>query len=62
MDAMDAKAVLKGAITDAQERYKALNPLSDEAEENALTYLPGGNTRSCRAVTRARFCISSPSP
>ena len=46
MDAMDATTVLKGAITDAQERFKAANPLSDEAEENALTYLPGGNTRS----------------
>ena len=46
MDAMDAKAVLKGAIADARARYKVANPLSDEAEENALTYLPGGNTRS----------------
>ena len=44
MDAMDAKAVLKGAIADARARYKVANPLSDEAEENALTYLPGGNS------------------
>jgi glutamate-1-semialdehyde 2,1-aminomutase len=43
---MDAKAILKGAIADAQERYRAANPLSDEAEDNALKYLPGGNTRS----------------
>jgi glutamate-1-semialdehyde 2,1-aminomutase len=46
MDAMDAKVVLKGAIADAQERYRAANPLSDKAEEKALKYLPGGNTRS----------------
>ena len=36
MDAMDATAVLKGAITDAQERFKAANPLSDAAEEDAV--------------------------
>ena len=46
MDAMDAKTVLKGAITDAQARYKAANPMSGRAEQDALTYLPGGNTRS----------------
>jgi glutamate-1-semialdehyde 2,1-aminomutase len=37
---------LKLAIEDARKRYAAANPLSDEAEENALQYLPGGNTRS----------------
>ena len=40
---MDA---LKNAIEDARQRYAAANPLSDAAEENALQYLPGGNTRS----------------
>ena len=40
---MDA---LKHAIEDARKRYAAANPLSDDAEENALQYLPGGNTRS----------------
>ena len=40
---MDA---LKLAIEDARKRYVAANPLSDAAEENALQYLPGGNTRS----------------
>jgi len=40
---MDA---LKNAIENAQERYAAQNPLSDAAEEEALQYLPGGNTRS----------------
>jgi glutamate-1-semialdehyde 2,1-aminomutase len=43
---MDAKAVLNNAIEDARSRYKAANPLSDAAEEDALQYLPGGNTRS----------------
>jgi len=46
MDAIDAKAVLNNAIEDARSRYKAANPLSDAAEEKALQYLPGGNTRS----------------
>ncbi len=46
MDAMNVKAVLKGAIADAQKRYELANPLSDAAEEEALRYLPGGNTRS----------------
>jgi glutamate-1-semialdehyde 2,1-aminomutase len=40
---MDA---LKLAIEDARKRYAAANPLSDAAEEDALRYLPGGNTRS----------------
>ena len=40
---MDA---LKNAIEDARTRYAAANPLSDAAEEDALQYLPGGNTRS----------------
>ncbi len=40
---MDA---LKNAIENARERYAAANPLSDTAEEDALKYLPGGNTRS----------------
>jgi glutamate-1-semialdehyde 2,1-aminomutase len=40
---MDA---LKLAIEDARKRYAAANPLSDAAEEDALQYLPGGNTRS----------------
>ena len=46
MDAMNAKAILKGAIADARQRYQAANPLSATAEEDALQYLPGGNTRS----------------
>lgn len=46
MDAINAMAVLKNAIEDARRRYKAANPLSDAAEEDALQYLPGGNTRS----------------
>jgi glutamate-1-semialdehyde 2,1-aminomutase len=46
MDAIDAMAALKYAIEDARERYATANPLSDAAEENALQYLPGGNTRS----------------
>jgi len=46
MDAINAMTVLENAIEDARRRYKAANPLSDEAEENALQYLPGGNTRS----------------
>ena len=46
MDAIDTRAVLNNAIQDARERYKAANPLSDAAEESALQYLPGGNTRS----------------
>jgi glutamate-1-semialdehyde 2,1-aminomutase len=46
MDAIDALAALKYAIEDAHERYATANPLSDAAEENALQYLPGGNTRS----------------
>ena len=40
---MDA---LKQAIEDARTRFAAANPLSDAAEEDALRYLPGGNTRS----------------
>jgi len=40
---MDA---LKRAIEDARERYVALNPLSYAAEQRALKYMPGGNTRS----------------
>ena len=40
---MDA---LKLAIENARKRYAAANPLSEAAEENALQYLPGGNTRS----------------
>ena len=40
---MDA---LKLAIEDARKHYTALNPLSNAAEQEALTYLPGGNTRS----------------
>ncbi len=40
---MDA---LKNAIENACTRYAAANPLSDAAEEDALQYLPGGNTRS----------------
>ena len=40
---MDA---LKKAIEEARTRYVAANPLSDAAEEKALQYLPGGNTRS----------------
>ena len=40
---MDA---LKNAIEAARTRYVAANPLSDAAEEKALQYLPGGNTRS----------------
>jgi len=40
---MDA---LKNAIENACNRYAAANPLSDAAEEDALQYLPGGNTRS----------------
>ena len=46
MDAIDAVAVLENAVGDARKRYKAANPLSDAAEESALQYLPGGNTRS----------------
>ena len=46
MDAINAMAVLENAIEDARRRYKAANPLSDAAEEDALQYLPGGNTRS----------------
>ena len=46
MDAINTKAALHNAIEDARERYKTANPLSDAAEENALQYLPGGNTRS----------------
>jgi glutamate-1-semialdehyde 2,1-aminomutase len=46
MDAINTKEVLHNVIEDARERYKAANPLSDAAEENALQYLPGGNTRS----------------
>src|SRR5210317_724167 len=37
---------LKQAIEDARTRFAAANPLSDAAEEDALRYLPGGNTRS----------------
>jgi len=40
---MDA---LKQAIEDARTRFAAANPLSDAADEDALQYLPGGNTRS----------------
>ena len=46
MDAIDAKTALKFAIEDACNRFTAANPLSDAAEEDALKYLPGGNTRS----------------
>jgi glutamate-1-semialdehyde 2,1-aminomutase len=46
MDAIDAKTALNYAIEDARERYATANPLSDAAEENALQYLPGGNSRS----------------
>jgi glutamate-1-semialdehyde 2,1-aminomutase len=46
MDAINAMAVLENVIEDARRRYKAANPLSDAAEEDALQYLPGGNTRS----------------
>jgi glutamate-1-semialdehyde 2,1-aminomutase len=46
MDAINTKAALHNAIENARARYKAANPLSDAAEENALQYLPGGNTRS----------------
>jgi len=46
MDAIDAMTALKHAIEDARIRFKTANPLSDAAEENALQYLPGGNTRS----------------
>jgi glutamate-1-semialdehyde 2,1-aminomutase len=46
MDAIDAVTVLENAVEDARKRFKAANPLSDAAEENALQYLPGGNTRS----------------
>ena len=40
---MDA---LKTAIEKVRTQYAAANPLSDAAEEKALQYLPGGNTRS----------------
>ncbi len=40
---MDAVRV---AIRNARKRYKKANPLSDQAEEDALQYMPGGNTRS----------------
>jgi glutamate-1-semialdehyde 2,1-aminomutase len=46
MDAINTMAVLENVIEDARRRYKAANPLSDAAEEDALQYLPGGNTRS----------------
>lgn len=46
MDAIDAKTALKFAIEDARIRFRAANPLSDKAEQDALKYLPGGNTRS----------------
>jgi glutamate-1-semialdehyde 2,1-aminomutase len=46
MDAINTKEVLHNVIEDALAKYKAANPLSDAAEENALQYLPGGNTRS----------------
>jgi glutamate-1-semialdehyde 2,1-aminomutase len=46
MDALDAKALLKGAITDLHERFTAANPLSAAADDDARRYLPGGNTRS----------------
>ena len=53
MDAIDTKAALNNAIEDARERYKAANPLSDDAEENAL--------RICRAATPVQFCTMNPS-
>jgi len=37
---------LKHAIEDARSRYAAANPLSQAADEKAVRYLPGGNTRS----------------
>ena len=46
MDAIDAMAALNYTIEDARNRFKTANPLSDAAEEDALQYLPGGNTRS----------------
>ena len=46
MDAPSAMTALKYGIEDARARYAAANPLSDAAEEKALQYLPGGNTRS----------------
>ena len=46
MYAIDTRAQLDSAIQDARARYRAANPLSDAAEERALQYLPGGNTRS----------------
>jgi glutamate-1-semialdehyde 2,1-aminomutase len=37
---------LNHAIEDARSRYVSANPLSQEANEKAMRYLPGGNTRS----------------
>jgi len=40
---MDA---LTSAIADARSRYVAANPLSHAADQEAMRYLPGGNTRT----------------
>jgi len=37
---------LNHAIEDARSRYASANPLSQDADENAARYLPGGNTRT----------------